>query len=111
MPAALAFEPELVLVSAGFDAHVQDPLASCCLETGSFVEMGARAYELARVAGVPLGVVLEGGYNRGVLAECVCATMPALAGEAPASVAPQPPAKAGSPTARAAALLGRYWPV
>ena len=79
LPAAVAFEPELVLVSAGFDAHVEDPLAHCELQTGSFVRMAMRVGELASVAGVPLGMVLEGGYDRGVLAECVCATLSALA--------------------------------
>jgi len=80
LPAAVAFEPELVLVSAGFDAHAQDPLADCCLQTASFVEMAVRVRDLVRGAGIPLGVVLEGGYNRQVLAECVCAVLPALAG-------------------------------
>lgn len=79
LPAAVAFEPELVLVSAGFDAHVEDPLARCALQTSSFAEMGRRVREMASAADVPLGVVLEGGYNRDVLAECVCATLRALA--------------------------------
>jgi acetoin utilization deacetylase AcuC-like enzyme len=80
LPAAVEFEPELVLVSAGFDAHEADPLADCLLQTGSFVEMAVRVRELARGAGVPLGMVLEGGYEPRVLAECVCAILPALAG-------------------------------
>ena len=111
LPAAVAFEPELVLVSAGFDAHEQDPLADCRLSTGSFVEMAARVRELARTAGIPLGVVLEGGYNRGVLAECVCAILPVLAGETQASLPAQAPAQAGSPVARAVEQVGRYWPL
>ena len=73
--------------------------------------MAARVRGLADDAGIPLGVVLEGGYNRAVLAECVCATLPALAGETPAGVAPQPPAPDGSPAARAAAFHRSYWPV
>jgi len=81
LPAAAAFAPELVLVSAGFDAHEADPLADCLLSTRSFVRMASRVRELARGAGVPLGVVLEGGYHPQVLAECVCATLPALAGQ------------------------------
>jgi acetoin utilization deacetylase AcuC-like enzyme len=111
LPAAVAFEPELVLISAGFDAHAQDPLARCRLRTGSFVEMAARVRGLADAARIPLGVVLEGGYNSAVLAECVCATLPALAGEARAGVAPQPLAHEGSPVARAAAFHRRFWPV
>jgi acetoin utilization deacetylase AcuC-like enzyme len=110
LPAAVAFAPELVLVSAGFDAHEADPLADCRLQTGSFVEMAVRVRDFADAAGAPLGVVLEGGYNREVLAECVCATLPALAGETPAALAPQPPAADGSLLAAAAARLRRHWP-
>ncbi len=111
LPAAVAFEPELVLVSAGFDAHAQDPLADCRLQTRSFVELAARVRGLADDAGIPLGVVLEGGYNREVLAECVCATLPAFAGEAPACVAPEPPAQAHEAVTRAATFHRIYWPV
>jgi acetoin utilization deacetylase AcuC-like enzyme len=115
LPAAVAFEPELVLVSAGFDAHAEDPLADCLLQTGSFVEMAVRVRDMARAAGIPLGLVLEGGYNRRVLAECVCALLPVLADEAQTGVAGGRahggPAEPGSLTARAAAQVGRYWPV
>jgi acetoin utilization deacetylase AcuC-like enzyme len=111
LPAAVAFEPELILVSAGFDAHADDPLAGCNLQTNSFVEIAVRVHDLARAAGIPLGVVLEGGYNRRVLAECVCAILPVLAGEGRArAVALQPPAQPGSLTAHALAQVGRYWP-
>jgi acetoin utilization deacetylase AcuC-like enzyme len=113
LPAAAAFQPELVLVSAGFDAHAQDPLAECNLQTSSFVAMAARVHELAQAAGIPLGMVLEGGYNSRVLAECVCAILPALAGEMPpeASAASQPSPRPGSNLARAVAQIGRYWPI
>ena len=57
--AIAAFEPELLLVSAGFDAHAEDPLAQLELSTGAFTELARRAAALApRVA-----AVLEGGYN------------------------------------------------
>jgi acetoin utilization deacetylase AcuC-like enzyme len=39
IPVAHAFEPDLVLISAGFDAHGDDPLADCRLEAGSFAQM------------------------------------------------------------------------
>jgi acetoin utilization deacetylase AcuC-like enzyme len=53
------FEPELLLVSAGFDAHVDDPLAELELSEGAFRELARRSTQLApRVA-----AVLEGGYN------------------------------------------------
>jgi acetoin utilization deacetylase AcuC-like enzyme len=114
LPAAVAFEPELVLVSAGFDAHAEDPLAGCRLQTGSFAAMAAGVRDMAQAAGIPLGVVLEGGYNSRVLAECVCATLPVLAGEGHTAVAidrAQPPSETGSLTARAVAQVGRYWPL
>ncbi len=111
-PAALAFEPQLVLVSCGFDAHVEDPLANCALQTDSFVQLATRARELAGSLRAPLGVVLEGGYNQRVLAECVCATLPALAGAGEVrSTDTQTPLDPRSLTARALAQLGRYWPL
>jgi acetoin utilization deacetylase AcuC-like enzyme len=58
-PAVTAFEPELVLVSAGFDAHEEDPLAGMLVTAAGFRELARRSAALApRVA-----AVLEGGYN------------------------------------------------
>ena len=107
LPAARAFEPDLVLISAGFDAHREDPLAGCLLETPSFAEMARHVRELAEQLGAPLGVVLEGGYHPAALARCVRATLAALAGdEAPRSAAPE-----ALLTSRAAAHVGHYWPL
>jgi acetoin utilization deacetylase AcuC-like enzyme len=111
-PAALAYQPQLVLVSAGFDAHVEDPLANCCLQTSSFVALASRVRGLADSLDVPLGVVLEGGYNQRMLADCVCATLPAFAGAARAPAASEPHAsELEGLTARAVARLARYWPL
>ncbi len=107
LPAADAFAPDLVLVSAGFDAHRADPLASCRLESDSFAEMARHVRDFAAGRGVPLGVVLEGGYEPAALAESVAATLGALAAEQPArSAAPE-----ALLTARAAAHIGHYWPL
>jgi acetoin utilization deacetylase AcuC-like enzyme len=66
-----AFEPELLLVSAGFDAHVDDPLADLRLSTEVFGELARRASQLApRVA-----AVLEGGYNLRTLPSLVEAAL------------------------------------
>jgi acetoin utilization deacetylase AcuC-like enzyme len=70
--------------------------------------MAGRVRELARGAGAPLGVVLEGGYNRSVLAECVCATLPALTGEAPLLAELQAPAH-DPVLAAAIEHYERYW--
>jgi acetoin utilization deacetylase AcuC-like enzyme len=82
LPAAAEFEPDLVLVSAGFDAHARDPLAGCTLETGSYAAMARRVRAFAAGRQAPLGVVLEGGYEVSVLPECVAATLTALGGSA-----------------------------
>ena len=81
LPAAQAFEPDLVLISAGFDAHRDDPLAGCRLEAASFAEMARHVRDLRRSARVPLGAVLEGGYEPVALAECVRETLAALSAD------------------------------
>lgn len=78
LPAAAAFEPQLVLISAGFDAHRDDPLAECQLETASFARMGGLVRAAAEDWGAPVGAVLEGGYDLNALADSVVATMAAL---------------------------------
>jgi acetoin utilization deacetylase AcuC-like enzyme len=66
-PAVRAFDPQLVLVSAGFDAHVEDPLASMSVTADGFRELARRSAALApRVA-----AVLEGGYNVRTLPQLV----------------------------------------
>ncbi|HST70422.1 MAG TPA: histone deacetylase [Solirubrobacterales bacterium] len=79
LPAAARFEPQLVLISAGFDAHRDDPLAECRLEAGSFGRMASLVGEAAVGWDAPVGAVLEGGYALEALAESVVATMTALA--------------------------------
>jgi acetoin utilization deacetylase AcuC-like enzyme len=84
LPAAQSFEPDLVLISAGFDAHCEDPLAGCRLEAGSFAEMARHVRGLAAQLDVPLGAVLEGGYEPAALAQSVQTTLAALGGDEPA---------------------------
>jgi acetoin utilization deacetylase AcuC-like enzyme len=78
LPAAAEFEPQLVLISAGFDAHREDPLAECRLEASSFGRMAAVVVEAAADWNAPVGAVLEGGYSPSALAESVVATLSAL---------------------------------
>jgi acetoin utilization deacetylase AcuC-like enzyme len=80
LPAAARFEPQLVLISAGFDAHRDDPLAECRLEASSFGRMATIVREAAAGWGAPVGAVLEGGYAIEALADSVAATMSALGG-------------------------------
>ncbi|WP_249010067.1 histone deacetylase [Conexibacter sp. DBS9H8] len=74
----VAFAPELLLVSAGFDAHADDPLAACEVTDDGFHGLGARVGALADGLGIPLGVCLEGGYDTGALARSLVAVMEAL---------------------------------
>ncbi len=107
VPAAMEFAPDLVLLSAGFDAHRDDPLAGCRLESGSFAAMACHLRDLAARAEVPIGGILEGGYALQATAESMCATLAALAGEGEAiSAAPDPIL-----TSRAASHIGHYWPL
>ena len=74
-PPARAFDPDLVLVSAGYDAHRDDPVGGCALETSSYAELTRQVLTL----GKPVGYVLEGGYDLDALAGSVAATMEVLA--------------------------------
>jgi acetoin utilization deacetylase AcuC-like enzyme len=114
VPVARAFEPDLVLVSAGFDAHRSDPLAGCRLESASFAEMARQARDLARRCEAPVGAILEGGYEPAALAESVGQTLAAIGGNEPArSTAAEPPlgSTGAEPplSSQAAARIGRYW--
>ena len=55
LPAATAFGPELVLISAGFDAHRADPLGGCLLETSDYARMARHVRDLAALTDAPIG--------------------------------------------------------
>ena len=78
VPAARRYEPQLILISAGYDAHRDDPLASCEMTEHGYAAMTTSVRGVCEELGVPLGVVLEGGYDLGALARSVAATMEAL---------------------------------
>jgi acetoin utilization deacetylase AcuC-like enzyme len=66
------FEPECIVISAGFDAHRDDPLAGICLSDAAFDDMTSIMAKLAdRYAAGRVLSVLEGGYDLGVLRRCV----------------------------------------
>ena len=75
-PAIRAFQPDLLLVSAGFDAHEADPLAQMRVTEAGFAELARRSAGLApRVA-----AVLEGGYNLDTLPHLVRAALEGFGG-------------------------------
>jgi acetoin utilization deacetylase AcuC-like enzyme len=109
VPLAEAFSPQLMLISAGYDAHSEDPLADCRVTEEGY---GAMARSVSRVCSsleVPLGCVLEGGYALAALAQSVVATLEALVAD------PRPAGSDGAgpsaPIARSAReRLARWWP-
>jgi acetoin utilization deacetylase AcuC-like enzyme len=77
--AAAKIRPELVLVSAGFDAHAQDPLGGMPLEAEDFAAFTRQVIDVARAhSGGRLVSCLEGGYNLDALAESVQAHLEGL---------------------------------
>ena len=76
VPLAREFDPQLVLISAGYDAHREDPLADCRVTERGFCGDGrARCARSAPSSTVPLGGVLEGGYALEALARSVAAVL------------------------------------
>ena len=76
---AEAFGPEFVLISAGFDAHRDDPLAGLDLTESAYAEATRRVRDLAsRVAGGRIVSTLEGGYDAGALGRSAVAHVQAL---------------------------------
>jgi acetoin utilization deacetylase AcuC-like enzyme len=107
-PLARAYEPDLLLVSAGYDAHADDPLASCRVTDDGYAGMAAIVHALAAELGVALGIVLEGGYELGALSRGVVATLAVVGADEAGAV----PEVAMHPLARAARerLAASRWP-
>jgi acetoin utilization deacetylase AcuC-like enzyme len=108
VPLAHEFRPQLVLISAGYDAHAEDPLASCRVTEAGYARMTRAMLGAARAIGAPLGCVLEGGYALGALGRSVSATMDALVAKEPQDL---PEAGEVDPAAaEVRARLSRWWP-
>ncbi|MCC5883696.1 MAG: histone deacetylase family protein [Halomonas sp.] len=81
LPALHAFKPELVLISAGFDAHREDPMAELCLEDEDYYWVTRLAMDIATLyADNRLVSVLEGGYDLDSLGRSAEAHIKALLG-------------------------------
>jgi acetoin utilization deacetylase AcuC-like enzyme len=107
VPVVREFAPQLLLISAGFDAHSEDPLADCEVTDAGFTTMAALLRDAGAELAFPVGAVLEGGYALGALGRGVAVTMEQLA--APA----QPLSSSGEMTAtarRARERLSEWWP-
>jgi acetoin utilization deacetylase AcuC-like enzyme len=81
LPAANAFRPQLVLISAGFDAHADDPLGGMQVTAQGFGDLARRVVQSAIThADGRVVAILEGGYDPPALAASVVATLAALDG-------------------------------
>jgi acetoin utilization deacetylase AcuC-like enzyme len=79
LPALDAFRPELVMISAGFDAHRNDPLAQLMLEEADYIWVTERLLDIARQhAKGRVVATLEGGYNLAALAASAAAHLRVL---------------------------------
>ena len=107
VPLLRAFSPQLVLVSAGYDAHAEDAIADCRVTEDGYAKMSRAVRRAAESVGATVGCVLEGGYALGALGRSVAATMEALAAPLPSQDEPTPMT---TEAADARAFLARWWP-
>jgi len=81
LPVARTFNPELVIVSAGFDAHARDPLAGMRVSERGFAAMASGLAQLAdETCGGKIALMLEGGYDLSALSASVRATLEVMTG-------------------------------
>ncbi len=109
VPIATQFRPDLILVSAGFDAHRDDPLAQMRVTEDGFSFLCGSVMALAdQLCHGRIALVLEGGYNLNALTRSVRACVQVLGGAKPAEVQAESPKGAGALRA-AAAFHRRRW--
>ena len=113
LPILRQFKPELILLSAGFDAHLHDPLGGMRLTTGCFGRLTASIAAVAdECCGGRMVAVTEGGYDLNALAESLRVTIDALNAarlkEAPADSAASSP-RGDATIAAVQPRLAKYW--
>jgi acetoin utilization deacetylase AcuC-like enzyme len=97
-PAARRFNPQLILVSVGYDGHWADPLAMMNLSVSGFAKMTGIIKGLAdELCNGRLVLTLEGGYNLEALAGSVKATFDVLLGNASGNISGAPPRRSEPP--------------
>ena len=104
VPIAREHRPELIAISAGYDAHRADPLAQCLLDAAAYADMAASVRAVAAELDVPVLVCLEGGYDLDALGQSVTATIRGLSDSRHPRSAPREPAE------RYLDRLRGYWP-
>jgi acetoin utilization deacetylase AcuC-like enzyme len=113
IPVLKQFTPELILVSAGFDAHMDDPLGQMRVTTPQFARVAALLREIAdECCAGRLVAITEGGYDLRALAASLRASIDVLDGGTAAADLPRPSGDASRAESMIAATrpgLRRYW--
>uniref|UniRef100_A0A914XAH6 Histone deacetylase domain-containing protein n=1 Tax=Plectus sambesii TaxID=2011161 RepID=A0A914XAH6_9BILA len=107
-PIANEFNPDLVIISAGFDACIGDPLGGMAVTPAFF---GHMVYHLSDFAQGKIMLALEGGYNRNMLPVCVENCVRVLLGEQPTQIPPIGAAKESTIASilNVISVLRKYW--
>jgi acetoin utilization deacetylase AcuC-like enzyme len=105
------YAPELLLISAGYDAHVDDPLASMRVSTAGYGAVVRILKGAAVMAKCPIALVTEGGYDLEALRDCLDASLTVLGGSATAAITADRrlPPRAERALAAARAAHRRSW--
>ncbi|HTO52680.1 MAG TPA: histone deacetylase [Myxococcota bacterium] len=113
VPMLRAWRPQMILVSAGFDAHARDPLGGMNVSSAGFGAFTERLCAVAdEVAGGRIVLALEGGYDLEALAESVSETVRVLAEETPGPRAfPRASASGMRMAEKFRSAYEHYWPV
>jgi acetoin utilization deacetylase AcuC-like enzyme len=107
-PVLTQFQPDWLLVSAGYDAHADDPLAELRLVAPDFGWLATRLRLVAPAT--PIMLFLEGGYHLPALVTSVAATLRGMAGMLPDLASPfVSPPEAFTAVAEAVGVAGRHW--
>ena len=111
LPLLDASRPELVLISAGFDAHARDPIANMHLDDDDYAWMASRLREAAAPGGGRVGLFLEGGYDLHALEFGVENALRGLVGAVPDEVMPRGEDPSAAFALQAVLKAQRpYWP-
>jgi acetoin utilization deacetylase AcuC-like enzyme len=107
LPLFSAFRPDMLVLSAGYDAHESDPLGAMVVTSAGFGHLTRMLTGAADGAGTPIVAVLEGGYDLPALGASVVATLEALAGLAPAAATSGAPRRDAPAEMSAMAIASR----
>ncbi|OQA08476.1 MAG: Histone deacetylase-like amidohydrolase [Firmicutes bacterium ADurb.Bin373] len=116
LPAACAYNPELILVSAGMDAHADDYIGQMSMSGPGYARLAAVVLEITDKCGGAPVFVLEGGYNPKALGESVLAVIDTMVNREPGEeyqkdTGLQAKMAAKSAVASVKEVQKRYWPV